>query len=196
MLATVGVWFGVINSAKEICKETAILRRERLAGLRVGPYLASKVIVLVGLVLVQSALLLGVLALRVRLPAPAELYATCALAGLAGIALGLGISVVASTPDKATSLIPIALVPQVVFAGLMFRVRGVTEVLSWLTSARWAMDAMGAATGLNELQDRIKFPYEPQYAATTENLLTAWGMLGAHAAVCLLVAWVVLARRR
>ncbi|MCX5745923.1 MAG: ATP-binding cassette domain-containing protein, partial [Proteobacteria bacterium] len=37
MLATTGVWFGVINSAREICKEEAILRRERLAGLHAGP---------------------------------------------------------------------------------------------------------------------------------------------------------------
>src|SRR6185295_14486220 len=109
MLATSGVWFGVINAAREICKESAVLRRERLAGVRAGPYLASKFVVLFGLVLVQSALLLGVVAARMRLPAagvlaPAwlELYATIALAGLAGLALGLCISAVASSPDKAT----------------------------------------------------------------------------------------------
>ena len=89
------------------------------------------------LVLVQSALLLAVLALRVRLPsgglllgAPVELFVTASLAGLAGIALGLCISVVATTADKATSLIPLVLVPQVLFAGLMFRLKGVTEYLS------------------------------------------------------------------
>ena len=34
-----GVWFGVINSAREICKEAAVLRRERfrLLRLRDGP---------------------------------------------------------------------------------------------------------------------------------------------------------------
>ena len=29
MLSTVGVWFGIINAAREVCKESAILRRER-----------------------------------------------------------------------------------------------------------------------------------------------------------------------
>jgi ABC transport system ATP-binding/permease protein len=204
MLATTGVWFGVINAAREVCKEGAILRRERLAGLRAGPYLASKIVVLLGLVLVQSALLLGVLALRVRLPgagvlapAPLELFVTETLAGLAGLALGLGISVIATTPDKATSLIPIVLVPQVVFAGLMFKPQGATEVLSWLTASRWSVDAMGASTRLNDLQERILIlPFEPQYASTPGKLLGAWAALLIHVTVCLTVAWFVLRGRR
>jgi ABC-type multidrug transport system ATPase subunit/pSer/pThr/pTyr-binding forkhead associated (FHA) protein len=203
MLATVGVWFGVINSAREICKETAIFRRERLAGMRAGPYVASKVIVLFLLVLVQSALLLAVLAARVRLPSHGvlmpgalELYLTASLAGLAGIAVGLCISVVAATPDKATSLIPIVLVPQVLFAGLMFHLRHITAVLSWFTTSRWAMDAMGAITRVNEIKDRLPLPSEAQYAATPHILLRAWGVMGAHALGCSLVAWIALLLRK
>ena len=64
-----------------------MLRRERLAGLSPGAYLASKLVVLAALVLVQSALLVGVLAARLGLPAhgilvPAlvEIYVTVVLA--------------------------------------------------------------------------------------------------------------------
>ena len=46
MLATVAVWFGIINAAREIVKEAPIYRRERLANLRIGPYLFSKVLIL------------------------------------------------------------------------------------------------------------------------------------------------------
>src|SRR4029079_8321143 len=42
MLATVAVWFGIINAAREITKESAIYKRERLANLRIGPYVLSK----------------------------------------------------------------------------------------------------------------------------------------------------------
>ncbi len=203
VLATVGVWFGVINSAREVCKESAVLRRERLAGLPIGPYLASKLIVLFGLVVVQTVLLFGVLALRVRMPdagivmpAMVELMVTSALAGLAGIALGLCISVVASTPDKATSLIPIVLVPQVLFAGLMFRLGGLSEKLSWLTISRWTMDAMSATARVNELRSIVRLPLESQYAATADNLVGAWLRLLALAAGFVAVAWIVLARRR
>jgi ABC-type multidrug transport system ATPase subunit len=203
MLATTGVWFGVINAAREICKEANVLRRERLAGLRVGPYVGSKVVVLFALVLVQSALLLGVVALSVDmpksgliLPATLELYLTIALSGLAGIALGLCVSAVATTPDKATSLIPLVLVPQVLFAGIMFALHGVTQLLSNLVASRAAVDAMSAIVDSNNLASPLPMPDEPQYAHTTTILLTAWGLLAAQTLVFSLVAWFTLHRRR
>jgi hypothetical protein len=69
MLATVAVWFGIINAAREITKESAIYRRERLANLRIGPYVLSKIVVLTLLVLIQSLILLALIGLKVQLPA-------------------------------------------------------------------------------------------------------------------------------
>jgi uncharacterized BrkB/YihY/UPF0761 family membrane protein len=65
LLALVAVWFGILNSAREITKESAIYRRERLASLRIGPYVLSKVFVLALLCLVQSVMLLAILAIKV-----------------------------------------------------------------------------------------------------------------------------------
>ena len=59
----------IINAAREITKESAIYRRERLANLRIGPYVLSKVVVLTLLVLIQSLILLLLIGLKVRLPA-------------------------------------------------------------------------------------------------------------------------------
>ena len=203
MLATTGVWFGVINSAREICKEANVLRRERLAGLHAGPYLGSKLIVLTLLVLVQSALLVGVVVAATKLPKGGvmmppllEIYVTIVLAGVAGIALGLCVSAIASSPDKATSLIPIVLVPQVLFAGIMFGLKGPTAALSTLVSARAAVDAMSSIVDINNLSSPLPLPDEPQYAHTSQVLLAAWGMLAAQAAGYALVAWLVLTRRR
>jgi ABC transport system ATP-binding/permease protein len=196
MLALTGVWFGVINSAREICKESAVLRRERLAGLRAGPYLLSKLIVLTLLVLVQTALLLGALIARVHLPAHGlvlpialELYITVALCGIAGIALGLALSAIAATPDKAMSLIPFVLVPQVLFAGVMFVLKGVTSAIGWLVSARAGVDALSASVDLNTLPSIIPLPYEPQYAHDSKIMLTAWVALAGQATLFSLAAW-------
>ena len=203
MLATTGVWFGVINAAREICKEDAVLRRERLGGVRAGPYLGSKVLVLFLLVLVQSALLLGVVAVRIRLPAdgvlvPAllELYVSIALAGLAGIALGLCISAIAANPDKATSFIPIVLVPQVLFAGLMFSLHGPSKLVSWLVSSRPTVDALSATVDVNRLPEVVPLPLEPQYAHTATVVATAWVALIVQALVFGAIAWLALRRRR
>ncbi len=203
MLATTGVWFGVINAAREICKEAPILRRERLAGLRDGPYLASKIVVLFALVLVQSAILLGVVAIRIALPdhgvlaPPAiELFVTIALAGLAGLGLGLCVSAVASTPDKATSLIPIVLVPQVLFGGIMFSLHGATAAASWLVPTRAAVDALSATVDTNRLGGVLRFIHEPRYAPTSEVVLVAWATLLGQALLFGAVAWWTLRRRR
>jgi ABC transport system ATP-binding/permease protein len=204
MLATTGVWFGVINSAREICKELSVLRRERLAGLRVGSYLGSKVLVLFALVIVQSALLFGVVAAGtempaagILLPAPLEIYLTIVLCGLAGIALGLAVSAVASSPDKATSLIPIVLVPQVLFSGVMFTLRGVPNAISYLVSARAAIDAMSATVDTNRLPVPMGLlPPEAQYAHTPSVLLTAWALLAGHAVLFSALAWWALRRQR
>jgi ABC-type multidrug transport system ATPase subunit len=203
MLATTGVWFGVINAAREICKEAAVLRRERLAGLHASAYLASKFAVLTLLVLVQSALLLGVLVIRMTMPSPGvllpgwlELYITVALAGIAGIALGLCISAVSSTPDKATSLIPIVLVPQVLFAGVMFALHGITKLLSWAVTSRAAVDALSAIADMNRLDTPLPIPPEPEHAHTPAVLLTAWGAIAAQTLAFALIAWWQLRRSR
>ncbi len=194
MLATTGVWFGVINAAREICKEDTVLRRERLAGLRAAPYVASKLVVLSLLVLVQSALLLGVIALRTHLPpfpAAFELYAVIVLAGMAGIALGLCVSAVAATPDKATSLIPLVLVPQVVFAGIMFPLSGVTSLIAWAVSAHAGVDAMSDVVDMNDLAAPMMMPTDHLM-----TLATAYATLAAQTLVFSLVAWCALFRRR
>ena len=210
MLSTVGVWFGIINAAREVCKESTILRRERLANLRIGPYVLSKVAVLGALVLVQSALLLGVVNLRVQLPAHgvvlaagADFYLTTVLSSFAGLALGLLISALASTPDKAMSIVPLALVPQILFAGMIFKLEGATTVASWLTASRWSMDALGSLAALNDL------PVKPgvlsaaraglaevQYESTARHVLTCWAILGGYAAACVGLTSAILQRRR
>lgn len=196
MLALTGVWFGVINSAREICKEAAVLRRERLAGLSPGAYLLSKLGVLGVLVLVQSALLVAVVAARITmprhgivLPALVEVYLTVALAGFAGIALGLALSALASTPDKAMSLIPIVLVPQVLFAGVMFALHGVTSAIGWVVSSRAAVDALLAIADINHLPSPVPLPMSPHHAHSPTVLVTAWAVISIQTVAFSLAAW-------
>ncbi|MBK9710066.1 MAG: ATP-binding cassette domain-containing protein [Kouleothrix sp.] len=163
VLAPISVWFGVINAAREITKEQAIYRRERLSNLALLPYVFSKVMVLSILVLIQNAALLGILALKVDfaglmgamfLQVP-ELYISMVLASLAGMALGLIISALCTTSDQAISMVPLALVPQIVFTGLVFRLEpdSLSEAISRLMISRWAVDALGTSVNINQFCD-------------------------------------------
>jgi hypothetical protein len=154
-------------------------------------------------VIVQSALLVGVVAAATTLPTSGvllppllEIYVTIVFAGGAGIALGLCVSAIATTPDKATSLIPIVLVPQVLFAGIMFGLKGPTAMISNLVSARAAVDAMSATVDINQLSTPVFMPLEPQYAHSSSVVLAAWGMMALQALGYSAVAWITLRRRR
>lgn len=199
VFATVAVWFGVLNAAREIAKELPIVRRERLAGLRVVPYLISKVSVALVLLALQALTLLGIAALKITLPtagvvlpAPLELYLTTFITALAGFALGLAISASSTAPDRANALVPLALVPQILFAGVIFSLGdpvSFERILSWVTASRWAMDAYGATVHVNDLpwaEGMLPLPNPPaEYTATVGHVVSRWAILLGYAMICL-----------
>ncbi len=169
VLAAVAVWFGIINSAREITKERAIYRRERMSNLRIWPYLFSKLVVLLLLAFIQNMLLLAIMGIKIRFPLSAnallappwlELFTTMMLVALAGTSIGLLISTFSKTSDQAISIVPLVLIPQILFAGLIFEIpqpeglfdkERVVEVLSWPMVSRWGLDALGTSSNLNAL---------------------------------------------
>ena len=119
VLCLAALWFGCINACREIVKERAILERERLFGLRPGAYVASKVWVLAAIGAVQVVLLQGTVEwhLQLRGPMPLELLALFG-ASLAGTGLGLLVSALATTQERAVFAVPLLLLPQILFSEL------------------------------------------------------------------------------
>ncbi|MDQ6603698.1 MAG: FHA domain-containing protein [Chloroflexota bacterium] len=167
LIVIVALWFGVSNSAREIVKEASIFRRERMVNLRLGPYLASKFVVLMGLCLVQNLILLGILGvlspyrLQKIVGNPSRLepiggswikaYVTLIAVSLAGVALGLLLSAFVANPDRAASIVPIVLIPQIIFSGTLIKVADlpvVGKILSWFVAGNWGVQAVGQASGV------------------------------------------------
>jgi hypothetical protein len=79
-----------------------------------------------------------------------EVYITMALTSLAGLMIGLTISAFAPNNDRAVSLIPIVLIPQVIFAGILFNLNGpILQAIGALFAVRWGMAASGSSVGLH-----------------------------------------------
>lgn len=225
VFAAVAVWFGIINAAREITKESSVYRRERLSNLRIGSYIFSKMMVLSLLILLQNVALLLIVALKVAFPDETgvilesmpwlEIFVTMMLTSLAGTTLGLVISSFSKTIDQAISFVPLVLIPQILFAGLIFKIEEgtVIEFLSWLMISRWALDALGTSINLNQLcdlpnggqlsctsegytlKDSTAFP--GAFDHSSEHLFTIWGILVVFIAVCLSVtAWLIKQRDR
>ncbi|EFO79548.1 FHA modulated ABC efflux pump with fused ATPase and integral membrane subunits [Oscillochloris trichoides DG-6] len=220
MLATVSVWFGIINAAREITKELPIFQRERLVNLRIGPYLLSKVAVLSALIVLQTLVMLGLVALKVHFPADTglflpplvETFITLLLTALTGMSLGLVISAASDSGDRAISIVPLALIPQILFAGLIFKIEGLATPLSWLTISRWAMDALGMSVDLNSLCNLPNtdstgsvppgcspgfLDVEASFTHTPAALLGRWAAMLLYSLICIAItAWLLHRRDR
>ncbi len=163
VFAVVGIWFGVINSASELTKEREIYRRERLSNLSIFPYIMSKVCVLSSLMFVQNASLLLIVWMfgagvefprgdGLLLPIWLEMFITLMLASLGGMSMGLVVSAATKNVSQAISLVPLILIPQILFTGIIFKIEeGVINVISRLMVSRWALDAFGTSAALSSL---------------------------------------------
>jgi ABC transport system ATP-binding/permease protein len=156
IMAFAAVMFGCINGAREIVKEAPIYRRERSVNLGIIPYMFSKIVVLGALCLIQSAILVLVVNVvahiqqGIILPAPLEVYITMALTSLAGLMIGLTLSALAPNNDRAVSFIPIILIPQVIFSGMLFQINTpFMQIISSIFAVRWGMAAAGTSVGIH-----------------------------------------------
>lgn len=136
------VWFGCINACREIVKERPILERERFFGLSLGAYVRSKLSVLAWLGLVQVVLMQAAIEWKLSLRGP-YLVETLAMwgASLAGTALGLLVSAFARTQERAVGVIPLLILPQILFSEFAIPRKSfgdAVEIIEMLMPVKWA----------------------------------------------------------
>jgi ABC-type multidrug transport system ATPase subunit len=151
------IWLGSIDAAREIVKERALFEREAAVGIRLPAYLASKLIVLFALVTVQALLYAGLLLafrpLDAGLDSWLSVFALLLMTGFAAVGMGLLISALVRTGDQAMSVVPLAVIPQLLFAGAIVPVERMAEpaqTLSYAIFSQWSLAALGTAVDMNE----------------------------------------------
>ena len=162
------VMLGLFGAAYEIVKERSIFERERMVSLRLLPYVASKVTVLIGFALLQCLLFLIVVSLKVKLPqagvmlpAPVEIYISLVFVAGAAIMSGLLVSALVPRTNSVIYITIIVLFAQFIFGGIQF---GLSEQRAWLsklTMARWVNEAMGASVDIEWLSSLTRTRFLP-----------------------------------
>ncbi|HLF97531.1 MAG TPA: ATP-binding cassette domain-containing protein [Methylococcaceae bacterium] len=147
ILVLSAIWFGCLNSARELVKELPVYLRERSVNLGLAPYLVSKLIPLAALCLLQCALLLGVVSAMIAIPGDfLARFAVLFGSGMAATAMGLAVSAFVNSNDKAVATVPILLIPQVILSGAVVKLKGGGL---WFAKGSmisyWAFDAMKAS---------------------------------------------------
>jgi ABC-type multidrug transport system ATPase subunit/pSer/pThr/pTyr-binding forkhead associated (FHA) protein len=192
IIALAAVLLGLFAAAYEIVRERAVYRRERMVNLGILPYVFSKITVLSSFSFIQAALLLLIIAFKVRLPwdgailpGPLEMYITLVFATIASITLGLLISALASSEGMVIYVILLVLFMQIFFAGAIFDLPGITRVFSWLTTTHWTLNALGSTIDMWHLNDLAilggrKMPATDltiNYGHTGKHLFFVWAIM-------------------
>lgn len=192
-LSCAAFWIGILNAIQEVCKERHILKREYMTGLHLSSYTLSKFLVLGLLCAVQSVMLLGVFGGLVGWPEEKlflepwmELWITTFVTSLSAMGMGIFVSSLFKNPDRAMTVAPILLLPQILFSGLLFELAGATKYISWFVTCRWSMEGYGTTSNLNGLKRMVEingemtelaYEAEGYFEFTREHLLQDWGIM-------------------
>ena len=210
LVLAVGACFaGAANAVWELVKERSIYTRERAAGLSAGAYFLSKVLVLGVITAIQAVLMLAIGLTGRPLPAHGsvlthlpllELLIAMAALGIASMLLGLLISAVVNSSDKALPLLVVVVMAQVVLSGGIFPLNGKAGIgqLSWLSPSRWGFAATASTSNLNQIGPQVSSgtttPPDPLWNHTATAWFTDIGVLVALALAFALLTWWRLAR--
>ena len=201
ILLVVGVCLsGTVSSIWELVKERTIYVRERAAGLSSGAYLGSKLIVLGVIAVVQAALLAAIGLLGHPLPpsgsfltgAPfAELLIGIAMLCVASMCLGLMVSALVSTTERAMPFLVLITMVQVVLSGGVVSIAGKMglQQFAYVVPGRWGFAAVASTSDLNHLVPRGSVPFDPLWQHQASTWLTDMGAMIALSIVFVLIAW-------
>ena len=189
LLAVSSFWFGCNTAAKEFVKERTAFLRERDFNVRVGGYLASKLVPLCMICAAQATLLFAIVRPWCAPPgSPVLQWLVLVTLATAGTAVGLLISALARSEETATALVPIAVIPQIILAGVIAPVEGWRRTLAdVLVSVGWGRRALERLLPAADLTLGGRDP---------GDWLAAWWCLVAQALLAVVAARLVLGRTR
>lgn len=202
MLVCVAIFVGICNSIQEICKERNILKREYMTNLKLTSYMASKLIVQALICAVQMILVLAIFAISVREKTLyssgvifgsiwIEYFITMFLLAFSADTMALVISSVVKNSSTANTFIPIVLIVQIVFSGVLFDLGDAMDKFATLMISKWGIAGLAISSRLNDsrtgfLLDSPDFELKlgssmsivkDLYMSSAGNLLKIWGIL-------------------
>lgn len=157
-LTCVAIWMGLFNSLREICKERDIIKREYVNGISIGCCLGSKLAVLLVVCMIQSASLgLCYSAITsypeksILLPPITEMCISLFLTAYASTCMGLLISAIFRNQEKVMSSAPYILIPQLLFSGVLYELKGSLRKAARLIISYWGVNALSVSAHLTTL---------------------------------------------
>ena len=146
ILGLAALWFGCSNAVREIVAEWPVYQRERMVNLELTPYIASKLATLGALCLFQCAILLVIVRFGCGLKSDwLPTFWMLFLASSVGISIGLVISAIARTSEVAIALLPLTILPLLIFGGALqplYKMQPAMRYVCGAVPSRWAFEGL------------------------------------------------------
>ncbi|WP_243348261.1 ATP-binding cassette domain-containing protein [Parabacteroides sp. FAFU027] len=177
MSVVVALFLGLNVSAEEIIKDRKLLKREQFLNLSRFSYLSSKIVILFTISAIQSLLfvLIGNSILEIQgltFSYWAILFSTACFANILGLNISSGLNSVVSI----YILIPLILVPQILFSGVIvnfdklhrsFSSEQYVPVIGDMMTSRWAFEALSVNQFMNNKYESKLYDQERGMSQTT-----------------------------
>jgi ABC transport system ATP-binding/permease protein len=197
---------GTASSIRELVKERPIYIRERAAGLSSGAYLFSKLLVL-GVISIVQSFLLVLLGVAGRSPMPAhgafltgapliEIMLGIAVLAVASMCLGLLVSALVSTSEKAMPFLVLLTMAQVILSGGVLLLTSPLTYLAAIAPSRWGYAAVATTVDYDTISPPAVFGtiIDPLWKQSSGNWLRDMGLMIGLAAVFSVLTWIQLRR--
>ncbi|MBV8455107.1 MAG: ATP-binding cassette domain-containing protein [Acetobacteraceae bacterium] len=196
LLGLSAIWLGCNAASKEIVGDVAIYRREHDINLSTVAFIGAKFLVSATFTVMQLAIVYMLAAvLAEKIPGDRlEQFLLLVLGALAGTAIGLVISASANTRDQATTIVPLALVPQLILAGVLVpKLPGLaTSIAKVAVSGFWLTEAMKSVFIATEGPIRVLDAHTGTIVnLTAEPAALGTGIIAAQAFAFLVLAYLV-----
>lgn len=148
MLSIAAIWFGISNSAREIVDEWALFVKEKKYGINPISYYSSKFLILNLITFIQVFLITTTCYFLYK-NADIHIFgfttylSNLQLTAMSAISLGLLISSLFTEAVKVISIIPLVLIPQILFSGVISPLDSpVKELISTMVISRWSTELL------------------------------------------------------
>ena len=196
LLGLSAIWLGCNAASKEIVGELTIYQREHDLNLSPAAFIGAKYLVSAMFTVFQLAIVYTLVAvLADGIPGDrVEQFLLLMIGSMAGTAMGLVISALANTRDQATTIVPLALVPQLILAGVLVpKLPDLAKAVAKVAvSGYWLTEAMKSVFIAAEGPIRAIDPHTGTLMdMTAEPAGRGAGVVVTHALAFLLIAYLV-----
>lgn len=185
VLIVCAIFFGVLNTSREIVSERAIYFRERMVMLKIPSYLFSKYFLLSMVSIFQSVILVAIVYSMCGLEGNiAPIMINIILLSLSSMSLGFLLSALVKTSEAAISLSIFALIPQIIFGGAILHIgkmEGVIKYISYFMISRWSFEFLvrheGTAQNSMDILESSKIVASADNTGLCVFMIIAWGII-------------------